>query len=87
MGSKERKFKDRLYEHITDANVTSHRNNIKLARYTWTKKDNGVNIDNVKWQLLKKCHKYEPASKICDVCLSEKLTIMENKEHKSFKSL
>ena len=46
-----------------------------MAGYTCEKKDAGVDIDNVKWQLLKKCHRYEPGGRMCDVCLSEKLSI------------
>ena len=72
-GSTDRKFKERLYEHRTDANNRSHRHNTKLAGYVWEKKDAGRSIDNVKWQLLKKCHKSEPGGRMCDVCLSEKL--------------
>ena len=69
-GSTDRNFKERLYEHRTDANKRSHRHNAKPAGYTWDKKDAGVDIDNVKWQLLKKCHRYEPGGRMCDVCLS-----------------
>ena len=82
-GSTDRKFKERLYKHKTDANNRSHRHNTKLAGYTWDKKDVGINIDNVKWQLLKKCHRYEPSGRKCDVCLSEKLAIMKNREYNS----
>ena len=41
--------------------------NTTLAGYTLDKKDAGINIDNVKWQLLKKCHRYEPGGRMCDV--------------------
>ena len=82
-GSTDRKFKERLYENRTDANNRSHRHNTKLAGYVWEKKDAGRSIDNVRWQLLKKCHKYEPGGRMCDVCLSEKLSIMKNREHNS----
>ena len=79
-GSTDRKFKDRLYEHRTDTNNRSHRHNTKLAGYTWDKKDAGISIDNIELQLLKKCHRYEPGGRMCDVCLSEKLAIMKNRE-------
>ena len=36
-----------------------------------------------KRQIIRKCQKYTPGSRICDVCLSEKLAIMENKEYNS----
>ena len=42
-----------------------------------------VNTENVKRQIQRKCQKYYPDSRMCDVCLSEKLAIMENKEHNS----
>ena len=58
-----------------------HRNNTTLASYIWDKKDEGVAIKSVKWEILKKCHKYKPGGGMCDVCLSEKLAIMKTDDN------
>ena len=54
--------------------------NTKLATYVWDKRDEGVEIKEVKWEILKKCQKYEPGGRKCDVCLSEKLIIMKDRD-------
>ena len=43
----------------------------------------GVGIEEVKWEILKQCVKYAPGGDKCDVCLSEKLCIMKNKDNRS----
>ena len=79
-GCTDRTFKKRHYGHVADAKDSKHRNNTELAGYIWDKKDIGVNIDSIKWEILKKCHKYQPGGKKCDVCLSEKLCIMKDSD-------
>ena len=69
--------------HSPSANTSSHRKKTKMAGYTWAKEDAGIYLENVKWQILRKFKKYTPGSRMRDVCLSEKLAIMENKKHNS----
>ena len=41
----------------------------------WEQKENNINI---KWEILYKCHTYQAGNNRCDLCLTEKLTIMNN---------
>ena len=82
-GCTDRTFKQRHYGHMSDFKNRENRNNSKLAGYVREKKDGGVAIDNVKWEVIKKCHKYHPGGDMCDVCLTEKLSIMKNKAYNS----
>ena len=79
-GLTKRKFKDRLYEHNTDANNSNHRTFTKLAGYVWQKKDQSVNITNYKWEILRKCSTYQPGQRKCDLCLTEKMMIMKDRD-------
>ena len=51
-----------------------------MSAYFWKKKDEGVGIASTTWELLKQFHIYKPGGKSCDLCLSEKLLIMMNKD-------
>ena len=82
-GCTDRTFKERHYGHRADERDRELRKNTKLATYIWEKKDSGVGIEEVKWEILKQCVKYAPGGDKCDVCLSEKLCIMKNKDIRS----
>ena len=83
IGCTDRKFKERFYEHTADANHKENRKRTRMATYVWQKKDEGVNINSVTYEILKKCHRYTAGGNKCDVCLSEKLAIMKNKDSRS----
>ena len=74
------KFKDRLYEHNTDANNSNNCTFTKLAGYVRQKKDQSVNITNYKWEILRKCSTYQPGQRKCDLCPTEKMMIMKNRD-------
>ena len=81
IGSTERAFKDRYYNHRQDFKNVKRRHSTSLSDFIWTQKlkDNAnenENEINIKWSILKKCAKYKPGSKKCDLCLSEKLEIL-----------
>ena len=76
-------FKKRYYGHVADMRDRENSKNTRLAEYIWHKKDSGIDITNVKWKILKECHGYQPGGDKCDVCLTEKLLIMKNKEDNS----
>ena len=56
-GCTDRTFKKRHYGHMADSRNRDISGNTKLAGYIWEKKDEGIEIENVKWEVLKKCHK------------------------------
>ena len=81
IGSTEGSFKDRYYNHRQDFKNVKRRHSTSLSDFIWTQKlkDNAnenENEINIKWSILKKCAKYKPGSKKCDLCLSEKLEIL-----------
>ena len=55
----------------------------KMATHIWNKKDRGIGIQEVKYNIVKKCHKYTAGGDKCDVCLSEKLAIMKDNDNRS----
>ena len=54
-----------------------------LSKFIWTNKLN-CNSDGemieppIQWSILKKSHTYKPGQKHCNLCLSEKLLILQN---------
>ena len=82
-GCTDRKFKERHYEHTADMKKRENSKRTSMATYIWTKKDSGVGIKSVKWEVLKKCHSYIAGGDKCDVCLSEKLAILKQKDPRS----
>ena len=65
-----------------------HRLYIKKAAYFGHTSDSrhkdqrtrGVEIKDIKWEVLKKSPKYVPGGIKCDICLSEKLAIMKDRD-------
>ena len=76
-------FKERHYHHTSDLRHRDQRKNTKLANYVWKKRDEGAEITHIKWEVEKQCHNYAPGSGKCDVCLTEKLSIMKNRDPRS----
>ena len=79
-GSTDQTFKKRHYGHTSDLRNEKHRNNTSMAAHVWNKKDRGIEVTNTKWEVVKKCQKYGPGQKKCDVCISEKLAIMKDRD-------
>ena len=82
-GLTEPPFKNRFYKHNADRRDRKFTNATTMATYFWQKKDQGIDIDSTKWEVLRKCHKYQPGGRKCDLCLSEKLLIMKNRDPRS----
>ena len=76
-------FKKRLYRHHADRRDRELEHATTMAAYYWKKKDQGVDIADTSWEILRKCHPYKPGGKTCDLCLSEKLFIMKNTDPRS----
>ena len=65
-------FKTR-YNNIS--NNQNKKNSTTLSTYIW---ENNLNPNPIiKWDIMKKCHKYRPRQKISEICLSEKLEIVK----------
>ena len=75
-GISEPKFKSRFGPHKTSFNNRKYGNSTKLAEEVWKVKDRGGEY-NINWRIIKHFPGYNPVSKRCMLCLSEKLHIAE----------
>ena len=73
-----RAFKDRLYEHWTDANTEKERANTALSTHIWSLKDKNSDYE-VTWKLKYRGADYNPLTKKCRICLKEKYFIMHDR--------
>ena len=75
-GISEPEFKVRFKNHEKAFKHTQYRNDCALSIEYWRIKEKG-GTPKVKWKLIRKCPGYNPQSKRCILCLSEKLEIAE----------
>ena len=79
IGSTEQTFKQRWYGHKSDLTHAENKNKTTLAAYVWKCKEKGE-TPSIKWSIIKKCRKYRCGTRVCDICLSEKLYILTAKQ-------
>ena len=72
-----RAFKERLKEHKKSFNNKKLMNETELSKEIWRIKDRG-GTSNVKWKMVKRARSYNPQSKRCLLCITEKLAIAEH---------
>ena len=70
------KFKLRYANHKQSFACEKYANSSELSKEVWKTKRKGYNV-NLKWKILRQCPAYNPTSKRCLLCLSEKLSILE----------
>ena len=70
-------FKVRLGNHEKDFRDVKYRNETELSKEVWKIKDKGGQYE-VRWKILGQYPPYNPASKRCQLCLSEKLEILKH---------
>lgn len=80
IGSTERFFKLRWYEHNTSFNNDKSKkktknNSTTISTYIWKLKHRGLK-PQIEWSIKAKAHAYEAGSTQCDLCLTEKMHIM-----------
>ena len=69
-------FKTRYNNHTHSFRNETKKHSTTLSSYVW---ENNLNPNpNIKWEILKKCHRYQPGQQQCDLCLSEKVYILQN---------
>ena len=76
-GIAETAIKQRIKNHEKSFIHCKYRSDSALSIEYWNIKNKG-GIPEVKWKILRKCQGYNPQSKRCVLCLSEKLEILEN---------
>ena len=73
-GLTSRRFKDRFYEHNADMR-DQRRDGTGLSHHIWKLK--GSNIPHkVKWKIISRCPPFNPSTKTCKLCLTEKYHII-----------
>jgi len=80
LGASEPSFKRRHSNHNTSFKHSSHRKDTSLSAYVWDCKESGKNNFQFQWSVVKQTHGYNRVSKTCDLCLNEKLEILNFKD-------
>ena len=80
LGASEPSFKRRHANHNTSFKHSSHRKATSLSAYVWDCKESGKNNFQFQWSVVKQTHGYNRVSKTCDLCLNEKLEILNFKD-------
>ena len=75
IGSTQADFKTRYYNHKTSFLHKKYRHSTALSSYVWELKNNKGVDPIMKWEVIKKCHKYRAGDRICWLCMEEKLAI------------
>ena len=68
-------WKARYANHKTNFKHSAQRNKTTLAGHVWDLKDKGVD-HSIKWKILTRAQPFTPSSKMCRLCLTEKVMIM-----------
>ena len=73
-------FKKRFSNHKKSFYLNKYTNETELSNEIWQIKNSGYH-PKVKWEIVKTCVSYNPQTKRCLLCLTEKLEIAAYKEH------
>ncbi len=74
-GSSMGSFKERYSNHKKSFLHRKYREETKLSKFIWELKDKNQQFE-IAWKIEKQCVPYKPATRKCDLCLSEKLCIV-----------
>ena len=75
-GTCAKNFKERYSNHTASFRNKSKEKSTQLSKYIWELKDNNFQ-HNLKWCIASKARHYVCGSRMCDLCLTEKLTIIK----------
>ena len=78
IGLTENTFKDRFYKHRNSFKYGNKRNTTELSNFVWENKHERTNT-NLEWDVLDKASAYNPESKRCRLCLTDKYLIIFSK--------
>ena len=76
IGCTETEFKKRWDSHNSTFRHPDHKNPTTLSTYLWKLKNRNLTPE-VKWSVMSKAHAFSSGGKECNLCLKEKLTILE----------
>ena len=69
-------FKERYGNHKKSFINESYREDTKLSKYLWDLSEQSIQYE-ITWSIAARCKPYQPTSGKCDLCLSEKLFIVQ----------
>ena len=75
IGCTETEFKTRYYNHTHSFRHREKRNATELSKAFWNANDSG-HEPSIKWSIGDRATAYQPASRSCNLCLTEKLAIL-----------
>ena len=75
-GTCEKNFKEHYNNHTASFRNKSKEKSTELSKYIWELKNCNLNYD-LKWSIACKAHPYTGGTRKCDLCLTEKVTIMK----------
>ena len=78
IGLTEGSFKKRYYQHTQTFRHEKYQYSTELSKYIWQLKRQGTDY-SIKWSIIIKARPYSNTAKRCDLCISEKLHILEAK--------
>lgn len=70
-------FKTRWYDHNKTFRNRRYRGSSELSKLVWDLKDKSIDFQ-IEWTILKRSKSYQAGSKLCNLCLDEKLCILES---------
>ena len=79
IGCSETEFKSRYYNHIQSFKNIKKRNATELSKTFWNAKESGLN-PTINWKIINQVIPYKPGQKCCNLCLTEKLQILQAKQ-------
>ena len=79
LGVCETDFKARYNNHKSSFRYKNKSSSTELSKHIWELNDQNKQF-SISWSIAKKCHGYNPVTKSCHLCLSEKVLICNFKE-------
>ena len=79
LGATAGKFKLRHYNHKKSLAHIKHRGETALSAYVWSIRESIVDADvSIKWSIVRRIPSYQPGSRRCMLCTTEKLLILQH---------
>ena len=75
IGMTENEFKTRYRNHKSSFNNVEHAGSTTLSKFIWELKESDIAYA-IEWKILKRANAYRSGGKICNLCLSEKICIL-----------
>ena len=80
------KFKERYNNHVKSFAHKKYKNATQLSKYIWSLQDKNVEYD-ITWETILKSNTFRRKTGICNLCLEEKLAILNSKKADANNSL